>query len=57
MQVHNPATGGAAVLGGGHRQVLRAGGRAVSLQASAELLIARTARDRNRPFLRSRHPG
>lgn len=51
------ATGGGAVMRSDNRQVLRAGGRVVYLHASVEQQIDRTARDRNRPLLRTANPG
>ena len=51
------ATGGGAVLRPANRQALRAGGRVVYLHTSVEQQIERTARDRNRPLLRTADPG
>ncbi|NQD80168.1 shikimate kinase AroK [Pseudomonas sp. CrR14] len=51
------ATGGGAVMRPQNRQALRAGGRVVYLHASVEQQIDRTARDRNRPLLRTANPG
>jgi shikimate kinase len=51
------ATGGGAVLRPANRQALRGGGRVVYLHTSVEQQIERTARDRNRPLLRSADPG
>ncbi|MCO6059682.1 shikimate kinase AroK [Pseudomonas sp. MOB-449] len=51
------ATGGGAVLRPANRQALRSGGRVVYLHTSVEQQIERTARDRNRPLLRSADPG
>lgn len=45
------ATGGGAVLSERNRKVLRERGLVVFLKASAEQLVERTARDRNRPLL------
>ncbi len=39
-----------------NRQALRAGGRVVYLHASIEQQVGRTARDRNRPLLRTADP-
>ena len=39
-----------------NRQALRAGGRVIYLHASVEQQLARTARDRNRPLLRTANP-
>lgn len=50
------ATGGGAVMRGENRQALRAGGRVVYLHASIEQQVGRTARDRNRPLLRTADP-
>ena len=51
------ATGGGAVLRQENREALRAGGRVVYLHASVEQQLERTARDRNRPLLRTANPG
>jgi|SRR5690554_5249670 len=50
------ATGGGAVMRPENRQALRAGGRVIYLHASVEQQLARTARDRNRPLLRTANP-
>lgn len=50
------ATGGGAVMRSENRQALRAGGRVVYLHASIEQQVGRTARDRNRPLLRTADP-
>ncbi|AAO58554.1 shikimate kinase I [Pseudomonas syringae pv. tomato] len=50
------ATGGGAVMRTENRQALRAGGRVVYLHASIEQQVGRTARDRNRPLLRTADP-
>ena len=50
------ATGGGAVMRPENRLALRNGGRVVYLHASIEQQVARTARDRNRPLLRSANP-
>ena len=50
------ATGGGAVMRPENRKSLRAGGRVVYLHASVEQQVARTARDRNRPLLRTANP-
>jgi len=50
------ATGGGAVMRGENRQALRAGGRVVYLHASIEQQVGRTARDGNRPLLRTADP-
>ena len=50
------ATGGGAVMRPENRQSLRAGGRVVYVHASVEQQVARTARDRNRPLLRTANP-
>jgi shikimate kinase len=50
------ATGGGAVMREENRRALRAGGRVVYLHASVEQQLQRTARDRNRPLLRTRDP-
>lgn len=47
------ATGGGAVLRAENRERLRARGFVVFLRAPLEQLVARTARDKNRPLLRS----
>ncbi|WP_081609325.1 shikimate kinase AroK [Zestomonas thermotolerans] len=51
------ATGGGAVLREDNRRALRAGGRVIYLHTSVEQQIERTARDRNRPLLRTADPG
>ena len=51
------AAGGGAVLRQEKREALRAGGRVVYLHASVEQQLERTARDRNRPLLRTADPG
>lgn len=51
------ATGGGAVLRQENREALHAGGRVVYLHASVEQQLERTARDRNRPLLRTANPG
>ncbi len=51
------ATGGGAVLRQENREALRAGGRVIYLHASVEQQLERTARDRNRPLLRTADPG
>lgn len=51
------ATGGGAVLRDANRRTLHAGGRVIYLHTSVEQQIDRTARDRNRPLLRSSDPG
>lgn len=51
------ATGGGAVLREANRAALRAGGRVVYLHTSVEQQLERTARDRNRPLLRTANPG
>lgn len=50
------ATGGGAVMRAENRQALHAGGRVVYLHASVEQQVGRTARDRNRPLLRTANP-
>ncbi|MNZ50560.1 Shikimate kinase 1 [compost metagenome] len=50
------ATGGGAVMRDANRQALHAGGRVVYLHASVEQQVGRTARDRNRPLLRTANP-
>ncbi|WP_426142299.1 shikimate kinase AroK [Pseudomonas sp. DWP3-1-2] len=50
------ATGGGAVMRAENRQALHAGGRVVYLHASVEQQVGRTARDRNRPLLRTGNP-
>lgn len=50
------ATGGGAVMRPENRQALRAGGWVIYLHASVEQQLARTARDRNRPLLRTANP-
>lgn len=51
------ATGGGAVLRQANREALHAGGRVVYLHTSVEQQLERTARDRNRPLLRTANPG
>lgn len=51
------ATGGGAILRPTNREALRAGGRVVYLHTSVEQQLERTARDRNRPLLRTANPG
>ena len=48
------ATGGGAVLDPGNRAKLMSRGRVIYLHAPVERLLARTARDRNRPLLQTR---
>lgn len=50
------ATGGGAVMRPENRQALRAGGRVIYLCTSVEQQLARTAKDRNRPLLRTADP-
>ncbi|BAP42937.1 shikimate kinase [Pseudomonas sp. StFLB209] len=50
------ATGGGAVMREANRKALHAGGRVVYLHASVEQQVSRTARDRNRPLLRTANP-
>ncbi|PVZ09681.1 shikimate kinase [Pseudomonas sp. URIL14HWK12:I9] len=50
------ATGGGAVMRDENRKALHAGGRVVYLHASVEQQVGRTARDRNRPLLRTADP-
>ena len=50
------ATGGGAVMRPENRQALRSGGRVIYLYTSVEQQLARTARDRNRPLLRTANP-
>ena len=50
------ATGGGAVMRDANRAALRAGGRVIYLHASVEQQVGRTARDRNRPLLRTANP-
>ncbi len=50
------ATGGGAVLRQANREALRAGGRVIYLHTSVEQQLERTARDRNRPLLRTANP-
>ena len=50
------ATGGGAVLREDNRRVLREGGRVIYLCTSVDQQIERTARDRNRPLLRTGDP-
>jgi shikimate kinase len=50
------ATGGGVVMRPENRRALHAGGRVVYLHTSVEQQIDRTARDRNRPLLRTANP-
>lgn len=50
------ATGGGAVMREANRRALREGGRVIYLHASVEQQVRRTARDRNRPLLRTANP-
>ncbi|MFJ4346037.1 shikimate kinase AroK [Pseudomonas sp. NPDC089401] len=50
------ATGGGAVMRAENRQALHRGGRVIYLHASVEQQVGRTARDRNRPLLRTANP-
>ncbi|WP_028693352.1 shikimate kinase AroK [Pseudomonas cremoricolorata] len=50
------ATGGGVVMREANRQALRQGGRVIYLHASVEQQVGRTARDRNRPLLRTANP-
>ena len=50
------ATGGGAVMRDANRAALRQGGRVIYLHASVEQQVGRTARDRNRPLLRTANP-
>ncbi|MFB4392699.1 MULTISPECIES: shikimate kinase AroK [unclassified Pseudomonas] len=50
------ATGGGAVMRDANRAALREGGRVIYLHASVEQQVGRTARDRNRPLLRTANP-
>ena len=50
------ATGGGAVMRDENRKALHEGGRVVYLHASVEQQVSRTARDRNRPLLRTANP-
>jgi len=50
------ATGGGAVMRDANLQALRQGGRVIYLHASVEQQVGRTARDRNRPLLRTANP-
>lgn len=50
------ATGGGAVMRSENRRALHGGGRVVYLHASVEQQVGRTARDRNRPLLRTADP-
>ena len=50
------ATGGGAVMRPENRQALHQGGRVIYLHASVEQQVGRTARDRNRPLLRTAIP-
>ncbi|MNE43119.1 Shikimate kinase 1 [compost metagenome] len=51
------ATGGGAILRQANREALHAGGRVVYLHTSVDQQLERTARDRNRPLLRTANPG
>ena len=50
------ATGGGAVLRETNRRLLRDAGFVIHLDASLELLLERTAKDRNRPLLQGGNP-
>lgn len=50
------ATGGGAVMREANRQALHQGGRVIYLHASVKQQVGRTARDRNRPLLRTANP-
>jgi len=50
------ATGGGAVMRDANRRALHAGGRVIYLHTSVEQQVGRTARDRNRPLLRTANP-
>ncbi|WP_028632028.1 MULTISPECIES: shikimate kinase AroK [Pseudomonas] len=50
------ATGGGAVMREANRLALHQGGRVIYLHASVEQQVGRTARDRNRPLLRTANP-
>lgn len=50
------ATGGGAVISPQNRKVLKAHGQVVYLKASADVLIKRTRKDRNRPLLQTDNP-
>ncbi|MBF8741294.1 MULTISPECIES: shikimate kinase AroK [Pseudomonas] len=50
------ATGGGAVMREANRKALHGGGRVIYLHASVEQQVGRTARDRNRPLLRTANP-
>ena len=50
------ATGGGAVMREANRKALHQGGRVIYLHASVEQQVGRTARDRNRPLLRTANP-
>nr|WP_277818163.1 shikimate kinase AroK [Pseudomonas putida] len=50
------ATGGGAVMREANRHALHHGGRVIYLHASVEQQVGRTARDRNRPLLRTANP-
>ena len=50
------ATGGGAILDPHNREVLKANGTVIYLQASVEELYRRTSRDRNRPLLATNDP-
>lgn len=50
------ATGGGAVMRPENRKALHQGGRVIYLHASVEQQVGRTARDRNRPLLRTANP-
>lgn len=51
------ATGGGAVMRAENRSALHSGGRVIYLHASVDQQLGRTARDRNRPLLRTANPG
>ena len=50
------ATGGGVVMREANRRALHQGGRVIYLHASVEQQVGRTARDRNRPLLRTANP-
>lgn len=50
------ATGGGVVMRPANRAALHQGGRVIYLHASVEQQVGRTARDRNRPLLRTANP-
>jgi len=50
------ATGGGAILAEDNRRALRSRGYVVYLSASAEQLLRRTAKDKNRPLLQTDNP-